>query len=534
MEQVIIHKPSGALIKLFAYNGARGITKAEQVCELLGQDVVSMTVVSAEPITFEIGDYVEIFGARYKMNSEAKDQKNGDRLFEYELKYEGPQYDLIKVLYLDIDEEGLSTGARFSLMGNLKDFAQLIINNAGRVYGESAWELGDCPEDTLTQNVQFSDYTCLQALQNICELYNVAFFIERTDITSYKLHLREPADIMDFVFKYGRNKGLYTLVRESVSGKTIINRLFAYGSSKNLPLNYRYGASALKMPITAIHSEGQPYIEDPVSVGRYGVFEGTISYDDIFPERTGTATNIDSTNPYVFYDSGMPFNLAETSGGTTTYLIPGLTAKINFKTGNLAGYQFDVSSEGGYIHATRRFKLLPYVDDRGMSFPSETESAFKIQIGDEYVITDIMMPASYISNAENRLLVKAEDYLAKNAFPQVQYSLTVDQFFIESHTPDGIIANYFKLGDYIKILDEDLRINGRAPIQAFTRDILSHYKYTLTLGQEFISRTGPIARLRAAVRADSLAVTRSESRYYSISTTVVEPERRLTWREIAW
>lgn len=66
-----------------------------------------------------------------------------------------------------------------------------------------------------------------------------------------------------------------------------------------------------------------------------------------------------------------------------------------------------------------------------MSFPSETSSAFQFGIGDEYVLIDIALPQSYIDEAEKKLLEAGTKFLQQNCQPKVQYSLTLDEFFLK-------------------------------------------------------------------------------------------------------
>lgn len=506
MEQIVIQRKSGGELRLFSYNQVSGVTRAEQTCELMGQDLVNISLVSATIIPFAIGDYAELFGARYTLNYLPGMVKVNDRRFEYEIKLEGPQYDLIKVSYLDIDSTGFSTGTSFSLMGDLEDFAKLIIRNAERVYGAGTWELATFPTGTETYNLTFTNETCLQALQNFCSTYDQHF-----DITgqygAYKLHIRKNTAVMPDTFRYGRAKGLYTLERQTVSSKNILTRLFAFGSERNIAPTYRNGSPRLKMPLAAIHSEGQPYIQSGITT--YGIIEGSVMFDDIYPHRTGTVTAIDSSAAtgaeLNFFDSSMPFDLEAkaTNGVDTLYMLNGIDPKLTFNTGNLAGYEFTITN---YDHSTKKFTLQRYTDARGQDFPSANTTAFRIQAGDQYVITDIQMPQTYIDAAEQELLTKAYQYLDDNSRPWVQYGLTVDENYIQSKADTGLIVvmiggipivlpvtpgtivNYFTLGNHMKVIDSDMGLDGNLQITAFTRDILRHYKYTLTLGEALVAR----------------------------------------------
>jgi len=488
MDQIIITKNNGDKVTLFRYEGTMGVTSAEQICDLSGQDVVNISMVTAERFQWELGYTLDVFGRLYRINTLPNAIKVNDRRFEYDVVFEGLQYDLIKVQYLDMDTTGFSTGSTFFLMANIATFAELIVLNLNRVYNVGQWELGEVPIDTEVQNIDFQNETCLQVLQKLCDLYNTNFDIERLPLNRYKLNIRKPEKILIDTFKYGRARGLYALERTKANDKNIVTRLFAYGASKNLPLNYRAGSLRLKLPFVSIPSEGQPYIEDQQAIDKYGVIEASIIFEDIFPNRTGTVTAINVNNRLQFTDSDMDFNLTEIMGSTSTYMIAGTAPKIVFKTGSLAGYEFNLNANtqnNGYVHTDKRFTLLPYTNEQNMELPSATEPAFQIQVGDTYTIVDVAMPQSYITAAEDLLELTAGQHLLDNAKPRVQYALTIDSNYIKAkEVVPNLIINYFNAGDFVNVIDGDLSIDGKSQIQSLKRDLLKHYKYEITLGDE--------------------------------------------------
>lgn len=503
-------------MRLLSYQNSYGVTKAEQHKELMGQDVLSISFISAVTVGFQIGDYIEAFGERYHLNALPQLTKNDDRHFEYELTFEGIQYQLIKAQYLDVDATGYSTGSDFSLMGNLDDFASLIITNLKRLYGNGAWELGTVTSGTDSRLLTFQSVTCLAALQSLCQEYEQEFYIERTDTNKHKLHIRVNDTVMDPVFKYGRSRGLYQLERQNIDNKNIITRLFAYGSTKNIPADYRGGCLNLKMPLSAIHSDPLPYIEDSQAVAKYGIVEASVVFDDIYPQRTGTVSGVDPANLLKFIDIGMPFDLNATQNGQTIYLLPGVSARVHFNTGGLAGYEFDVIT---YDDSSNSFTLNEYVDDRGMHFPNPDSSAFQIQPGDEYVLLNISLPSSYVTQAENKLLSKARSYLNVNSKPNVQYSLTIDRFFIKQ------AGTEFQVGDYIHVIDSDLNVDDAIQIQSFIRDMIDEHHYELTLSDKvrnppnsIFTMYGRINNIQATLRAHAIG---SASAKNMIAGTVV-------------
>ena len=139
------------------------------------------------------------------------------------------------------------------------------------------------------------------------------------------------------------------------------------------------------------------------AIAAYGLKENTKIFDDIRPERYGEVTAAGSAY-YAFKDATMNFDLNEKdSAGNTKWLIDGATAKVKFTTGNLAGYEFDIHK---YDHATKEIQVVPFTDENGMKFPSETSAAFQFGVGDKYFFTDINLPDTYKTDAENKLLAE--------------------------------------------------------------------------------------------------------------------------------
>lgn len=527
MEQIIVNRAGGGILRLLSYKDSYGVTKAEQHIELMGQDVLSISFLSAVTVDFAIGDFIEAFGERYYLNALPQLTKHDDRNFEYELTFEGIQYQLIKAQFLDVDATGYSTGSNFSLMGNLEDFARLIITNLKRLYGASAWELGDITSGTDSRLLTFQSVTCLAALQSLCQEYEQEFYIERTDTNKYKLHIIVSDTVMNPVFRYGRSRGLYQLERQNIDNKNIITRLFAYGSTKNIPADYRGGCPNLKMPVNAVYSDALPYIQNNQAIDKYGVVEASVVFDDIFPQRTGTVSGISPNSPLKFIDVGMPFDLNASQFGQTIYLLPGVAARVHFNTGGLAGYEFDVED---YDHSSRTFTIKEYTDARGMQFPNPSSAAFQIQPGDEYVLLNISLPSSYVTQAENKLLSKAAKYLDENSKPNVQYSLTIDRFFIKQ------TGTEFKAGDYIHVIDEDLGVNDAIQIKSFIRDMIDEHKYELTLSDKvrrnnasLLAMYGTIQGIQSALKAHAISSATAKNMTTNVVNNNILKVYQNTW-----
>ena len=474
MEQIIVRHPDGTTALLTSRARKSGVTKAEQSITLLGADTVAITVKSATPLTFHLGDQIDVYGKTYTLNQLPGIKKTGNRNFEYTLTFEGVQYELIDVQFLLPDDTVLD-----SFTGDLEDFLGILIGNLTRVY-PGKWVLGVYPANTEYKTLTYTEKNCLEVLQDLCEQYSTEFEITQANGVR-TFNIKTAGVNFPYTFRYGRTGGLYELTRQNINSKNVVTRLYVYGGSSNLGDKYRY--TRLCLPGKAKNAS---YIEDAAAIAAYGLKENTKIFDDIRPERYGEVTAAGSAY-YAFKDATMNFDLNEKdSAGNTKWLIDGATAKVKFTTGNLAGYEFDIHK---YDHATKEIQVVPFTDENGMKFPSETSAAFQFGVGDKYFFTDINLPDAYKTDAENKLLAEGNKAIAEYSQPQVQYGLSIDENFIRQFAGELTVVNLFAVGDYIPVEDEDIGVNKSVRITAFTRDLLREYKYNITLGDSVTKTT---------------------------------------------
>lgn len=480
MEQIIIHHTDGSETPLFSRKSVSGISKATQKNALLSDDAVTITVSSAVPLPVGIGDRIEVYGRTYKANQLPEPTKNGLRRFEYDITFEGLQYDLIDAQY-KLPPEAYGDTYYSDLYGHLR----VLIWNANRVQ-PNKWRLGSCPAEGTTayKNITTSSRNCLQVLQDICSEWGVEF--EITPGEGYNtVNIKEKAGTTHpFTLRYGRGKGLYQLKRTNVNNAGITTRLFVYGGQDNLGRNY--GHTRLCLPHT---DRLTSYLEDADAMAQYGTKENEKLYD-IKPERVGKVTAI-GPDEITFSDTttgdNAMFDLnAKGPDGSTLYLLGDVAAKIKFQTGQLAGYEFDVHK---YDHATRTFVINRFTDENEMVFPSATSGAFQIQVGDEYIITEIQLPQSYITAAEKKMLEEAKKDFPAMTQPQVSYKLTISEDFFTAMFGREVETEVLHVGDFINVEDEDINVNKAVRIVRIERNLLKRHAYDITLSDTVTKST---------------------------------------------
>ena len=482
-EDLIIQHNDGTAFQIVKRSECRCITSGSQSVQGQNEDCVDLVISSGDPMDFRIGDKIFVFGRPYWLNQVAKVAKTGDHQFEYSIHMEGLQYQFARVAF---NVDGATIGSEYdsnTLTGDLRRFIGMWVANVQRVL-PGMFEVGTVPEKTETKTLTFSDTdNCLSVLQRLCQEYDVDFKLNPVNPNFFTLDLGAKGRTFPFTFRFGRNRGLYSLTREKVSDANIVNRLMVYGSNKNISSKYR--STRLLLPGK---TKAESMLDDAASIAKFGVWEGTKVFDKIFPHRTGRVTATVEGSVVSFIDDTMDFDLNEvdTDGKTTKWLIPDVAAKVHFNTGNLAGMKFEIVK---YDHATKQFKIKPFNDQNGYVFPSESSTAFQMRTGDEYVFLDIALPDKYVENAENELQTEGAKYLGENSTPKVKYSLNVSSMFVEKIMSENVQSDIFWIGDMIPIVDEDLGVDRSIRVTGFKRDILNPGDYSLTIADGHFERT---------------------------------------------
>lgn len=505
-----IIKRNGEIITLNTKEPFCVVKQAAQNSSLMGDDYISLQIVSDKWLSFDKGDKIIVDGFDYSIRTTTTRGIEGANHYTFEPIFYGPMYDLMKTIYRNCDRYGKSDRSTFDLTYTIKEFVQVLIFNLNRDYpGLWAFDENNCPE-TEALTLQFSGNNCLQVLQTLCnkDNFNLEFLITQDDnvrtihIGKFGQRVNPPGGAE--YFEWGKGNGLYKLKEQKVDDKAIITRLWVEGGTTNIRTDYRNYAERLQLPyprrynrkkhilydgtvvepnteLIGISDDSKRYLEDAQLAAKIGSDEDSKTYDKIFPTRTGKVTALVDGDINAFIDDTMDFDLNAKNDSGTIYLVDGVTAKITFTSGLLAGQQFELEAKGGYDHATKKFRLIPFTDKRGLTIPTTDTEAYRIRIGDTYKITDIFLPESYEQNAEEDLWYAGMDDFKPATQAKAQYSLTLDRlYFLEALSRDAEVC-VFKVGDFVPVKDDRFGIAKQIRIQKITRNLLLEHDYQLTL-----------------------------------------------------
>lgn len=508
-----IRKRNGEVITLNTAEPFCALKEATLTSSLMGDDYITLKIVSSQWLSFAKGDKITYEGKEYTVRTTPTREVVADGYYNYEVVFYGVMYDLMKTLYRNCDDEGKSDRSTFDLTYTIKEFVQVVINNLNRDYpGIWAFDELNCPQ-TEAKTLQFAGVNCLQALQTLCtkDNFNLEFQITQ-DNGVRTIHIGKFGKVVTpphgaAYFEWGKGNGLFNLKEQKVDDKAVITRLWVEGGTKNIRTDYRNYSERLQLPYPkrnnayehtledgrvvlpnteaiGIDDDTKRYLEDAALRDQIGSEEDVKLYKDIYPTRTGTVTALVDDDLCAFIDDTMDFDLNAKAddGKSDAYLVNGTSAKVTFTSGRLAGQEFELEAKGGYNHALKKFRIIAFTDNRGLTIPSaETHDAYYFEVGDTYKITDIYLPESYEKRAEENLWYAGMDDFNQAKQVKAQYSLTFDRLYFVEAMPQDADTSVFEVGDFVPIKDTRFGIEKSIRIQKIQRNLLVAHDYQLTL-----------------------------------------------------
>lgn len=412
------------------------------------EDIIRLNFVSDTYIDLQIGDYI-IFDKteqKYFLNKLPTVDEVGD--FEYSCIFEGSLHELSKTKIM------LAKDFNFPLTGNAQTFLLFIVDNLNRNGG--SYTAGNYAA-TSDITVSFANWNALQAVTELSKLLQFDWYLDGNTLNFDAKPYIDP-----YIFHVGMKKGFVKLTRTTVESTDISTIVYGYGSIDNLPP--RTGDLSYSSPLLTENRlyfngiDGDSKLES--NINKFGRRESIQVFDDIKPERTGIITGV-NPDVNIFYDSGIDFDI-------NAQKMQGIKPKIKFISGDLIGIEFNIS----FDYASKAITVDTFTDESG-SYPNET---IKPGVGDEYKLYDLIMPQSYITDAETRLEEATQAYLDEHSKSMVIYEGEIDQEFIESNNIS------LDIGDTVRAVSSTFQIDNYYDIKALTQSITNPNIYKIQFG----------------------------------------------------
>ena len=285
--------------------------------------------------------------------------------------------------------------------------------------------------------------------------------------------------ITDNIIHFGRNEygdsvrielGVEaSAMTRSDSKGTYATRIYAFGSTRNIPADYRpvdeqtvvNGVVQRRLMLPA----DTPYIDVYPDMSEEEAIEDIVVFENVYPRRTGTLSDVhtrteevkdengtkETVTYYRYKDTGLEFK--------DEYLIEGQELRIRFQSGKLNGMEFGVIFNPDPKDDMRGAQLWEIVrnEDYGRMLPDDTLCP---ENGDEYVLSGFkiqLVSDRYTPEAEQELKGKALEYADRRKRDDGTYNTTLDSEWVYNDR----LRRFYEFGQKVFLVNRAFFENGR-------------------------------------------------------------------------
>lgn len=450
---------------------------------LMKEDYITLKFSLAKPIYFHLGDGIDNELGMFELVDLYKPDYNAETSgYDYELRLDAYYWKWKNKKFFYTPEKG-GRESGWSLTATLNTHMRVFLKNLeqlGYKYREQAFSyVIDGTVDNSAKLITYDSVNLIDALTMMAEAWQCEWWL-----TDSVIHFGrcEYESVVDFDID-----GNVLEMTRSDSQTEYATRIYAFGSTKNLPSDYRpvdedvvvNGVVQKRLMLP----DNTPYIDAFPEMTEEEAIEEIVIFEDVYPHRVGTISALTpyqytdkiedegkepvfkKWNAYRFRDGGMTFS--------EKYVLPGQDLRIIFQSGSMNGMSFVVkfnpydkdknekpqpekNKDDSWNYLAQVFEIVRN-EDYGRPLPDDS---LKPENGDKYVlygfdtklVSDTMLP-----DAEQELLETAKKYIEKMKMDPSTYNCKMRP---ESIYNDGDILTY-ELGDKVNLINEGYFEQGR-------------------------------------------------------------------------
>lgn len=442
--------------------------------ELMKEDYISIVFSLETPVRLEIGDNVDYEGSLYYITDKVYptfNTSNGG--YDYTLRLESHYYRW-KNHILFYDRQG-NKEASWSLTRSPEAHLSIVVSNLRAIgftfKGKEYQAIVDSTVDPVAKLVQYNNTNIIDALTKIAEAWECEWWVDGDKIYLGHLEHGEPVNLE-------MGKEISSMPR-SQSQDIFATRLYAFGSSRNLPSDYRKGETGAVVEGVVqkrlMLPAGTPYVDVIEGLEEEQVVEAVIIFEDIYPRVTGTITEVipkeitdedDSGEPitftvYRFKDANLTFK--------KEYILPGQDLHVIFQTGPLSGMDFALEFNPERLPEdnpeAQVFEIVRN-DTYGQTLP---ESPLIPGIGNKYILYNFdtrYVNDALIPQAEQELLERTIAYKDKVVSDPSTYTCSLNSYRASGYDENNGLLNPEKEinllpGQKVNLINKAYFENGR-------------------------------------------------------------------------
>ena len=473
MEQIDIKDISGAILLTTLINEG-----CKRKFTLMKEDYIMLKFSLENPIYFKLGSYVECNFGLFEVCDLQKPAFNTNTAgYDYELRLDA-YYWKWKNKIFKYTPETAGQEASWNLTAPLDVQVGIVLRNLkalGYAYkGQDFVFSIDSTVENKSQLMSYDNINILDACFEMAKKWDCECWVTENIIHFGRC---ESGDAVDF--EIGKN---VQEMSQSESQSTYATRIYAFGSTRNIPADYRpidetvvvNGVVQRRLMLP----EGTPYIDAYPDMTTEEAVEQVVIFDEVYPRRTGIMSDVttievtdkveneDGTtteekwNAYRFRDTGVNFS--------EKYILPGQELRIRFASGLLNGLEFavkfnpegkpEILEDGGWNPEAQLWEIVRN-EDYGRPLPGDVLFP---QDGDEYVLSGWdstkITELGLVGAAEQELKEKTEKYAAKSKIDPSTYGCTM--MSNDAYREDGV-HNLYSIGQKVNLINKAYFENGR-------------------------------------------------------------------------
>lgn len=442
--------------------------------ELMKEDYISIVFSLETPVQLEIGDNVDYEGSLYYITDKVYptfNTSNGG--YDYTLRLESHYYRW-KNHILFYDRQG-NKEASWSLTRSPEAHLSIVVSNLRAIgftfKGKEYQAIVDSTVDPVAKFVQYNNTNIIDALTKIAEAWECEWWVDGDKIYLGHLEHGEPVNL-----EIGKE---ISSMSRSQSQDIFATRLYAFGSSRNLPSDYRKGETGAVVEGVVqkrlMLPAGTPYVDVIEGLEEEQVVEAVIIFEDIYPRVTGTITEVipkeitdedDSGDPitftvYRFKDANLTFK--------KEYILSGQDLHVIFQTGPLSGMDFALEFNPERLPEdnpeAQVFEIVRN-DTYGQTLP---ESPLIPGIGNKYILYNFdtrYVNDALIPQAEQELLERTIAYKDKVVSDPSTYTCSLNSYRVSGYDENNGLLNPEKEinllpGQKVNLINKAYFENGR-------------------------------------------------------------------------
>lgn len=458
--------------------------------ELMKEDYIRLVFSSDKRIGIRLGDSVHFdeWGTFYITEPQKPTYNTSTGGYDYDIQFNAPHYRWNNKLY-KFEPNNNRNEASWSLTSNLKSHMAVFLRNLSHhgwnyTVDPLAYELESASRNIF---IQFENKYILDALSLIAEKFNVEWWI-----TDNIIHFGKTESGTAIDFEIGKN--VEDMTAEN-GDKDFITRIYAFGSTANLPANYRENDEQILLNGVVqkrlMLPEDTPFVDVESGLSDDEVVDGIVFFDDVFPRTESkitevvevvktmqkTDTTIEAATDGIAKSSDDENDTEEVTlyrfktdafKFSEDYLLAGEQLQVHFISGKLNGMAFDLAFNPEGVSEKKAVKdetgakkeidnpdaqLFEIVrnDKYGLILPNETLFP---SVNDTFVltgwnVTKMESGLQLITKAQDELLARTQEYAGKLQIDPLTYPCKMMSDYMYGLDSRGNQdANYSKVGTF--------------------------------------------------------------------------------------